>query len=182
MLNAPGLTLECVIKASRGFRSGISAKGAGFNSWRGENCAQEERFVLITKGGRNPLYFFGFIFWETLTQTEQMSVVRTEDDRALGPIGLDYGITGLIVGQSSGKSRSRATDALEWRLHKRLDGINGSVSCFYPTLWRGEAVHATRAEPVCNSVPHRKKKVHASRAATADNAAFWTGMSVRAVA
>lgn len=70
MLNAPGLTLECVITASRGFRSGISAKGAGFNSWRGENCAQEERFVLIIKeerGGekKNPtaslflwLYFF----------------------------------------------------------------------------------------------------------------------------
>lgn len=42
-----------------------------------------------------------------------MSVARTEDDRAPGPIGLDYGITGLIVGQSSGKSRSRDTDALE---------------------------------------------------------------------
>lgn len=42
-----------------------------------------------------------------------MSVVRTEDDRARAPIGLDYGITGLIAGQSSGKSRSRATDALE---------------------------------------------------------------------
>lgn len=52
MFNAPKLTLECVITASRGFRSGISAKAAGFNSWRGENCAQEERFVLIIKEGR----------------------------------------------------------------------------------------------------------------------------------
>lgn len=45
-----------------------------------------------------------------------------KDERAPGPIGLDYGITGLIVGQSSDsggerrggeKSRRRAVDALE---------------------------------------------------------------------
>lgn len=42
-----------------------------------------------------------------------MSVVRMQDGRATGPIGLDYGITGQIVGQSSGKSRNRAIDALE---------------------------------------------------------------------
>lgn len=42
-----------------------------------------------------------------------MSIVRMKDVRALGPTGLDYGITGLIIGQSSGKSRSRAIDALE---------------------------------------------------------------------
>lgn len=42
-----------------------------------------------------------------------MSVVRMKDDKAPGPIGMDYGITGLIVGQSSGKSRNRAVDALE---------------------------------------------------------------------
>lgn len=47
MLNAPRITLESVIKASRGFRSDLTAKGAGFNSWRGENWAQEKRLILI---------------------------------------------------------------------------------------------------------------------------------------
>ena len=31
----------------------------------------------------------------------------------LGPTGLDYGITGLIIEQLSGKSRRRSPDALE---------------------------------------------------------------------
>lgn len=43
----------------------------------------------------------------------QMSIVRMKDAGTPGPIGLDYGIIGLIIGQSSGKSRSRAIDALE---------------------------------------------------------------------
>lgn len=42
MLNARTV-LEYVIKASRGFWPHLSASGAGFNSWRGENWAQEER-------------------------------------------------------------------------------------------------------------------------------------------
>lgn len=42
MLNASRNILESVIKASRGFRSDLTAKGAGFNSWRGENWAQEK--------------------------------------------------------------------------------------------------------------------------------------------
>lgn len=56
--------------------------------------------------------FFFLHFLATFTGV-QMSIVRMKDARALGPIGLDYGITGLIIGQSSGKSRSRAIDALE---------------------------------------------------------------------
>lgn len=52
-------------------------------------------------------------FWQRSRGAVQMSIVRMKDARALGPIGLDYGITGLIIGQSSGKSRSRAIDALE---------------------------------------------------------------------
>lgn len=32
MLNAAGITLESVIKASRGFRSDHTVRGAGFNS------------------------------------------------------------------------------------------------------------------------------------------------------
>lgn len=36
-----------------------------------------------------------------------------KDTGAPDPIGLDYGITGLVLGQSSGKSRIRAVDALE---------------------------------------------------------------------
>lgn len=56
---------------------------------------------------------FFCVFRATFTGTVQMRIVRMKDTRALGPIGLDYGITGLIIGQSSGKSRSRAIDALE---------------------------------------------------------------------
>lgn len=36
-----------------------------------------------------------------------------KDGTAPGPIGLDYRITGLIKGQSSGKSRSREIEAFE---------------------------------------------------------------------
>lgn len=57
--------------------------------------------------------FFFLHFLATFTGAVQMSIARMKDARALGPIGLDYGITGLIIGQSSGKSRSRAIDALE---------------------------------------------------------------------
>lgn len=163
MLNAPRNTLECAIKASRGFQSDLTAKGAGFNSWRGENWAQggKKRLILIIWNLPAPfsfgVFFFFCFFFLFLTGTVQMRIVRMKDVRALGPIGLDYGITGLIIGQSSGKSRSRAIDALEWRKHKRLDRSNSSISRFYSTLWHGQAVYATRAEPICNSVPHRKK-------------------------
>lgn len=57
--------------------------------------------------------FFRPFFLATITGAVQMSIVRMKDDRALGPIGLDYGIIGLIVGQSSGKKSLRAIDALE---------------------------------------------------------------------
>lgn len=36
-----------------------------------------------------------------------------KDGTAPSPIALDYGITGLIIGQSSGKSRIREIDAFE---------------------------------------------------------------------
>lgn len=99
-----------------------------------------------------PKTFFFACFLEAIARAVLMSIVRMKDDIAPGPIGLDYGITGLIVGQSSGKSRSPAIDALEWRLHKRLDGNNISASCFYPTLWHGQAAYATRAEPIYATV------------------------------
>lgn len=54
-------TPESVIKASRGFRADqLTVKGAGFNSWRGENWAQEKRLILII--WNLPAAFFLFAF------------------------------------------------------------------------------------------------------------------------
>lgn len=74
MLNAPRKTLESVIKASRGFRSDLTAnEGAGFNSWRGENWAQEKAINFdYLKSSGTPLVsrffflssFFLFFFWQ----------------------------------------------------------------------------------------------------------------------
>lgn len=38
-----------------------------------------------------------------------------QDARAQGPTGLDYRITGLIIGQLSGKSPYRSPDVREWK-------------------------------------------------------------------
>lgn len=57
MLNAARKTLEYVTNASSGFRSDLTARGAGFNSWRGENWAQEERLILIIWNLPAPLFF-----------------------------------------------------------------------------------------------------------------------------
>lgn len=165
MLNAPRKTLESVIKASRGFRSDLTARGAGFNSWRGEKLSAGE---AINSDYLKSFCFFslsflfsGGIFHGGVTSGRR-AFVRMKDDRALGPIGLDYRITGLIIGQSSGKSRSRAIDA-SWMTGTRKGWINKAAgSCFFfsssSTFGGMGRLRVPSEQSPCNSVPHRGKK------------------------
>lgn len=108
---------------------------------RRELSAGKKRLILIiwnlpAPRFQPPFFFFCWVVGNVHGVAVQMSIVRMKDVRALGPIGLDYGITGLIIGQSSGK-KSQPRYRCSWMTgrQKGWTGLTALISCFYSTLW-----------------------------------------------
>ena len=121
-------TIRNYVKCTKKY-TGVCYKGVERLSVRSAQC-ERSRFQQLTrreqsageainfdylKSYSTSVFVFCFLafFIVTFSGTAQRRIVRMKDGGTLGPIGLDYWITGLIIGQSSGKSRSRAVDALE---------------------------------------------------------------------